>query len=105
MNARTMTGLLCLLALLAGCATDPAAEQARATRLMEHKIRVYGPACEKLGHAKDTDGWRDCIQREYEQVLLRQQPQWNYPAWNPYFGPPYYARPCYPVKGGGLRCP
>jgi len=65
MNARATTSLLCLLALLAGCASDPAAEQARATKLMNHKMQVYGPACEKLGYAKDTDSWRDCIQLEY----------------------------------------
>jgi hypothetical protein len=87
--------------LLSGCATDPAAEQAQAQKLMEYKIRVYGPACEKLGYAKETDGWRECIQREYEQSVLRRQIQMNTPPWNPY-GPSYY-RPCYQFKGG-WRC-
>lgn len=103
MNARAIY-LLCLLPFLAGCATDPVAEQARATKLMDRKIQTYGPACEKLGYEKETDAWRECVQREYEQTLLRQQMMWSYPSWNPYYGPPYYYRPCYLVKGG-VRCP
>ena len=27
-------------------------------------IATYGPACEKLGHARDTDAWRRCIQMQ-----------------------------------------
>jgi hypothetical protein len=102
MNIRNYL-LICLVPILAGCASDPVAEQNRATKLMNYKIQVYGPACEKLGYAKDSDPWRECIQREYEQTVMRQRPQWNYPSYNPYFGPPYYYRPCYPVKGG-WRC-
>lgn len=99
MNIRAIC-LICLMTLLGGCASDPVAEQNRATKLMNYKLQVYGPACEKLGYAKDTAEWRECIQREYEQALLRQQPHWNYPTWGPYLGPQYYYRPCYPVKGG-----
>jgi len=87
--------MISLMALLAGCASDPAAEQARATKLMEHKIQVYGPACEKLGFEKDSNAWRECVQREYEQTILSQQYQWDYPYWNrPYYYPyrPYYRR-------------
>lgn len=91
MNNRT-TWMLILLALLAGCASDPAAEQKRATQQMQYKMQVYGPACEKLGFKADTDDWRECVQREYEQVIMRQQYQMNYPYWNPYY-PPYYYRP------------
>lgn len=81
----------CLAAMLAGCASDPVAEQNQATKLMEYKIQVYGPACEKLGFERDTDTWRECIQREYEQAILRQQRQWSYPYWD-YGVPPYYLR-------------
>ncbi len=96
--------LMCLVGIVVtGCASDPVAEQNRATRLMNYKIQVYGPACEKLGYAKDSDPWRECIQREYEQTVMRQRSQWNYPSYDPIFGPPYYYRPCYPVKGG-WRC-
>ena len=26
-------------------------------------IKVYGPACERLGYRNDTDPWRDCVLR------------------------------------------
>lgn len=82
--------ILSLMALLNGCASDPLAEQKQATKLMEYKIQVHGPACEKLGFEKNTDGWRECIQREYEQTLIRQQHRQNYPYWNPYYERPFY---------------
>lgn len=81
------------LILLAGCATNPQEEQRQASRLMEYKMQVYGPACEKLGFAKDTDAWRDCVQREYGQTIMRQQYHWDYPPyWSPNYGRPYYYR-------------
>ncbi len=56
-------GLMVLLvAALAGCMTQAeriAAEKAE----IDEMIRIYGPACEKLGYARDTDPWRDCILR------------------------------------------
>lgn len=91
MNTRTIY-ILYLIVLLAGCASNPVAEQEQATNLMAYKIQVYGPACEKLGFVKDTDAWRECIQREYEQTIIRQQYQWNYPYWSPYYGRSYYRR-------------
>lgn len=91
MNTRAL-GVFLWVFLLAGCASNPAAEQARATKLMEYKMQVYGPACEKLGFEKNTDKWRECIQREYEQTVLRQRQNWDYPPpyWRPYYGMPYY---------------
>lgn len=93
MNMRAIY-MLSLIALLAGCATDPAAEQAKATKLMVYKIQVYGPACEKLGFEKDSNAWRECVQREYEQTILSQQYYWDYPYWNRPYYPyrPYYRR-------------
>jgi len=61
--------------------------------MMERKIQVNGPACEKLGYEKGTDAWRECVQREYEQTIMRQQMQWNYPYGHPYLGSPYYYHP------------
>jgi hypothetical protein len=81
-----------LITLLLGCATDPVAQQKQATELMEYKLQVYGPACEKLGLNKDSNVWRDCIQREYEQSILRQQLLRDYQYWNPYYDYPYYRR-------------
>jgi len=54
----TAASALCLL----GCATpqDRAlAQQAEVDRMMAE----YGPACTQLGHAPNTDPWRDCIIR------------------------------------------
>lgn len=87
--------LVIMFALFAaGCASNPQAEQQKATQLMQYKIHVYGPACEKLGFTKDTDPWRECIQREYEQTLIMRQPYnyWDYPYVTPYYGRPYYRR-------------
>jgi len=84
--------IFAFMLLFAGCATNPQAEQQRATKQMEYKIQVYGPACEKLGFTKDTDAWRECIQREYEQTISQQQRNWDYPYWSPYYGRPFYYR-------------
>lgn len=81
-----------LITFLAGCVTDPAYQQKQATELMEYKLQVYGSACEKLGFNKDTNEWRDCIQREYEHSLLRQQRFRDSQYWNPYYESPYYYR-------------
>lgn len=85
--------LFAILALVAGCATDPATQQKYALQQMEYKLQVYGPACEKLGFEKDTDSWRTCIQRENEQTILRQQSLRNYNNnWHPYYDPFFYRR-------------
>jgi hypothetical protein len=47
---------------LAACAT-PEERAAQAQAEMEGMMRVYGPACERLGYARESDGWRDCITR------------------------------------------
>jgi len=51
-----------LIALLAGCTTQ-ADRTARMQRQVDEMIATYGPACEKLGYARDADPWRDCILR------------------------------------------
>jgi hypothetical protein len=84
--------ILASMALLAGCATDPAAQQKYALEQMEYKLQVYGPACEKLGFEKDTDEWRTCIQREHEQTIIRQQILRDYNRLYPYYDPYYYRR-------------
>ena len=89
----SLTFLFFLMTMLVSCVSNPVDEQNRATKLMAYKIQTYGPACETLGFEKDTNLWRECIQREYEQKIIRQQYQWNTPYWNPYYFPrPYYYR-------------
>jgi len=48
------------LALLSGCATMEQ-EAARQEQEMGRMIYVYGPACQRLGFAPDTDQWRNCV--------------------------------------------
>lgn len=49
-----------VILLLQGCAT-PEERAARAQAEAQEMMRVYGPACDKLGYAKDTDQWRQCV--------------------------------------------
>ncbi|MBS0327738.1 MAG: hypothetical protein JSS46_14500 [Proteobacteria bacterium] len=49
-------------ALLGGCATQ-AERAAAAEREIDDMIKVYGPACEKLGYTNGTDPWRGCVLR------------------------------------------
>lgn len=54
--------MVLLLAVLAGCMTQ--AERIAAEKVeIDEMIKIYGPACEKLGYARDADPWRDCILR------------------------------------------
>jgi hypothetical protein len=52
--------VLALALLSGGCATqaDRAAQQVRE---VDDMIAVYGPACERLGNARDSEQWRSCI--------------------------------------------
>lgn len=52
--------LFLLMALLPGCET-PAERAEHVKKDVEEMIRVYGPGCEKLGYAQDSDPWRECI--------------------------------------------
>ena len=52
--------VLALALLLGGCATQ--AERAeQQVREVDEMIAVYGPACERLGHTRDSEQWRSCI--------------------------------------------
>lgn len=46
--------------LLSACAT-PQERAARKQAEMAEMIAVYGPACDRLGYAQQSDQWRDCI--------------------------------------------
>jgi hypothetical protein len=64
-----------LAALLLGCAT-PAERAALVQAEVEEMIKVYGPACEKLGYTKDSDPWRECVLRlgTRDDYLYRTRP-------------------------------
>jgi hypothetical protein len=51
---------LALALLLGGCATQ-AERAAQQQREVDEMIAVYGPACERLGNARDSQQWRSCI--------------------------------------------
>jgi len=46
--------------LLSACAT-PQERAARKQAEMAEMIAIYGPACDRLGFAQQTDPWRSCI--------------------------------------------
>ncbi|RJG06861.1 hypothetical protein D3870_13395 [Noviherbaspirillum cavernae] len=54
--------VLAMAALLAACTTPEQRAQYMAKEA-DYMMQVYGPACDKLGYARDTDRWRDCILR------------------------------------------
>jgi hypothetical protein len=52
--------LLSAALLLSACAT-PQERAARKQAEMAEMITVYGPACDRLGYAQQSDQWRNCI--------------------------------------------
>lgn len=60
MRNLAIIAILSAAALVAGCATQ-AERAAAAEREVDDMVKVYGPACTKLGYRPDTDGWRGCI--------------------------------------------
>jgi hypothetical protein len=64
-----------LLAALCGCMTP--AERAEAAKdEVDRMVRVYGPACDKMGFTKDTDPWRECLlrMRAHDDERYRNRP-------------------------------
>lgn len=58
------TSVWIVLASLAagGCATlTPEERAARAAAEAESLKQSYGPTCDTLGYARDTDAWRNCL--------------------------------------------
>lgn len=45
---------------LLGCSTPQQQAQEQQAEV-ERMIAQYGPACSQLGHAANTDPWRDCV--------------------------------------------
>lgn len=74
--------LLAALGLLAGCTTP----QERATRNqaeVERMMAEYGPACERLGYAPNSDPWRSCVLKLNERDDLLRYPPDYYGGWGP----------------------
>lgn len=57
---RSLVTMFLAAMMLAGCATPEqraAAMQAEVARMMQ----IYGPACDRLGFAANSDQWRSCV--------------------------------------------
>jgi hypothetical protein len=54
---------ICMLVAISGCMMTQAERATEVQAQVDDMIKVYGPGCEKLGFAKDTDPWRECILR------------------------------------------
>jgi hypothetical protein len=72
-----------LIACLAGCASE-ADLVAQKQHEVDQMVRIYGPACERLGYEPNTNQWRDCVLRLSTKDSLENR---NYPATISCFGP------------------
>lgn len=82
---RTSIAAAAIAAFIVGCAT-PAEQAAEAERDVERMVRIYGPACSKLGFTANTDPWRNCV------IGLSQKDAARYSS-NAYYGSPYWRHP------------
>jgi hypothetical protein len=55
---RSLTLLAALM--LTACAT-PEQQAAQKQAEIDQMVRIYGPACAKLGYQPNSDQWRNCI--------------------------------------------
>jgi hypothetical protein len=74
--------------VVAGCAS-PEQRAARLQAEMEHVMRVYGPACARLGYAANTDGWRNCLLQLSTKDEIQRYSN-NFGAYPYYYGRPYW---------------
>ncbi|MEN3364914.1 MAG: hypothetical protein V7606_2188 [Burkholderiales bacterium] len=79
---RAMTSLA-LVAFLAACASE-ADLIAQKEREVDQMVRIYGPACTRMGYEPDTNQWRDCVLRLSTRDSLSYR---NYPGRLGCFGP------------------
>ena len=76
-------GSLAVVAFVAACASEAelvAQKQSDADRM----VRIYGPACERLGYVPDRDQWRNCVLRLNTKDALE---SYDSPATTGCFGP------------------
>jgi hypothetical protein len=78
--------------LLSACAT-PQERAARKQAEMADMMVVYGPACERLGYAVQSDQWRSCILSlsTKDDVQRYGHPGYGGP-WGGYWGGGYWGR-------------
>jgi hypothetical protein len=87
---RTSIILLVASVMLAGCAT-PEQRAAAMQAEMDRMMRVYGPACAKLGFAANTDPWRNCmLQLSTKDEIQRAGYYQSYPYYGRSYWGPYW---------------
>lgn len=91
---RTLIVLSAALALSA-CAT-PQERAARKQAEIAEMMMVYGPACDRLGYAQQSNEWRNCILSLSTKDELQRygtSPGYGYGGWGPrYWGGGYWGR-------------
>ena len=90
--------LVIISTLLTGCATvSPAERSAQMQRRADEMLQIYGPACDKLGYAHESDEWRNCVidlaNQEEMKAYIRLYGYPPYPVGTPYFGNRRYFYP------------
>ncbi|MGX4643516.1 hypothetical protein [Massilia sp. SYSU DXS3249] len=86
--------VLSAVLLLGACAT-PQERAARKQAEMAEMIAVYGPACDRLGYAQQSDQWRNCILSlsTKDEVQRYGNHPGYYGGWGPrYWGGGYWGR-------------
>jgi len=81
------TIILSAALLLSACAT-PQERAARKQAEMAEMITLYGPACDRLGYAQQTDPWRSCILSLSTKDEV--QRAGSYPGYGPGWGGRYW---------------
>jgi hypothetical protein len=82
-------------ALLLGACATPQERAARKQAEMAEMIAVYGPACDRLGFAQQSDQWRNCIlSLSTKDEVQRYGSHAGYgPGWGPsYWGGGFWGR-------------
>jgi len=82
-----------LACTLAACST-PQERAAHKQAEVEQMMVIYGPACQRLGYAPDSDPWRSCVLQLNEQddrLRYRSSPGYYCDGW----GPGYWRGGCW----------
>ncbi|MFC5459210.1 hypothetical protein [Massilia niabensis] len=81
-------------ALLLGACATPQERAAKKQAEMAELIAVYGPACDRLGYAQQSDPWRNCIiSLSTKDEVQRYGTHAGYGAWGPrYWGGGFWGR-------------
>jgi hypothetical protein len=82
------TYIVLTAALLLGACATPQERAARKQAEMAEMIAVYGPACDRLGYAQQSDQWRNCIISLSTKDEV--QRYGSYPGYGPGWGPRYW---------------